>query len=251
MTVQDIFTALCRLAPLETALSYDNPGLLVGSAKDEVQKCVVALDCTTSVLQTAQQVGAQLIVTHHPVIFNPLHAVTASGEDSRVYHCIRAGVSVISMHTNLDSATGGVNSCLAEALGLLRVKPVLGEDGFVFRAGELPQPLNAKELAAFVGRRLQTKVRYVAGSGPVRTVAVCGGSGADLLQTARQNGADALVTADVKHSAFIAALEQNFTLLDAGHYQTENTVIQPLCQYLRQQCAGVEFISAELPILAV
>ena len=121
----------------------------------------------------------------------------------------------------------------------------------MFRAGELPQPLNAKELAAFVGRRLQTKVRYVAGSGPVRTVAVCGGSGADLLQTARQNGADALVTADVKHSAFIAALEQNFTLLDAGHYQTENTVIQPLCQYLRQQCAGVEFISAELPILAV
>ena len=250
MTVQDIFTALCQLAPLETALSYDNPGLLVGNAEDKVQKCVVALDCTTSVLQTAQQLGAQLIVTHHPVIFNPLRAVTATGEDSRVYRCIRAGVAVISMHTNLDSAAGGVNSCLAEALGLLKVKPVVENDGFVFRLGELPQPLTAKELAAFVGQRLQTKVRYVAG-GPVRTVAVCGGSGADLLQTARQNGADALVTADVKHSAFIAALEQNFTLLDAGHYQTENTVIQPLCRYLRQQCAGGEFFSAELPILAV
>ena len=130
MTVQDIFTALCQLAPLETALSYDNPGLLVGNAEDKVQKCVVALDCTTSVLQTAQQLGAQLIVTHHPVIFNPLRAVTATGEDSRVYRCIRAGVAVISMHTHLDSAAGGVNSCLAEALGLLKVKPVVENDGW-------------------------------------------------------------------------------------------------------------------------
>lgn len=251
MTVQDILLALCQLAPLEAAMSYDNPGLLVGDPAAAVEKCVVALDCTTQVLAQAGQLGAQLIVTHHPIIFNPLHAVVNSGDDARVFRCAQAGVAVISMHTNLDSAEGGVNTCLARALGLLKVQPVACSDGFVFRKGQLEKPLSAKKLAELTARQLHTGVRYVAGSQPIQTVAVCGGSGADLLQTARQNGADALVTADVKHSAFIAALEQDFTLLDAGHYQTENTVIRPLCDYLRRQCGGVEFLPAELPIFAV
>lgn len=248
MTVQEIFDFLCAWAPLSTALSYDNPGLLVGDANATVKKAVVALDCTASVIEKAKQVGAQLIVTHHPVIFEPLRQVTAQAADSRVYRLVQAGISVISMHTNLDSAPGGVNDCLAAVLGLENVTPVQCEDGFSFRMGSLKAPLSAVQLAQLVQQKLQCTVRFTAGSKPILKVAVCGGSGADLLQIARQSGADALVTADVKHSCFIAAAEQDFTLIDAGHYKTENTVIEPLCEFLRRQCGNTEFISAELPL---
>lgn len=248
MIVQEIFRALCAWAPLSTALSYDNPGLLVGDANTVVKKAVVALDCTTSVIEKARQLGAQLIVTHHPVIFEPLRQVTAQASDSRVYHLVQAGISVISMHTNLDSAPGGVNDCLAAVLGLENIVPVQCEDGFSFRMGNLKAPVSAHNLAQLVQKKLQCTVRFTAGSKPLQKVAVCGGSGGDFIQIARQNGAEALVTADVKHSYFIAAAEQNFTLIDAGHYKTENTVIEPLCEFLRGQCSGIEVISAELPL---
>ena len=248
VTVQEIFNCLCRLAPLETALSFDNPGLLVGDAAQQVKRAVVCLDCTTGVIEQAVEMGAQLIITHHPVLFTPLKAVTENAVDSRVYRCVQAGISVISMHTNLDSADGGVNDCLAAALGLKNMKKIADAEGFCFRAGMLAGPLTAKQLALLVQKNLNGTVRYTGGSKTISCVAVCGGSGADQMARAIESGADALVTADVRHNYFIEAIERDFTLIDAGHYKTENTVIQPLCKFLQQQCGGVSFTPVELPL---
>ena len=121
MKVSDIYDFLNVIAPSETALSFDNVGILVGDPSTEVQKSVVALDCTPAVVKKAVAENAQLIITHHPVIFEPLKSVV-KGNGNVVYDCIQNGISVISMHTNLDVAAGGVNDCLAKALELEQIE---------------------------------------------------------------------------------------------------------------------------------
>ena len=130
MTVNDIYSFLNEFAPFDTACDFDNAGLLIGAKDAEVDKCIIALDCTEAVVDEAIQKGAQLIITHHPVIFSGLKSVLA---DSLVYRLIENNISVISAHTNLDIADGGVNDCLAKALGLKDVKKIVCDDGFSFK----------------------------------------------------------------------------------------------------------------------
>ena len=125
MTVQDIFNFLNKKFPTDTACDFDNVGLLVGDPETEVQKAIIALDCTPNAIDTAVNTGAQLIITHHPIIFNPLKQVLAG---SAVYEVIKSGISVISMHTNLDIGIGGVNDCLCSTLALNNVTKVAAED---------------------------------------------------------------------------------------------------------------------------
>lgn len=114
-TVTHIYDAIDRLAPFWLTMDFDNTGILVGDRNREVSCALLALDCTPAVVEQAKQLGAQLIVTHHPVIFHPLKRVN---EDAVVYQLIRSDISVISAHTNLDIAQGGVNDALASAIGL-------------------------------------------------------------------------------------------------------------------------------------
>ena len=127
MTVKDIFDFLNKKFPTETACDFDNVGILVGDPETQVEKAVVALDCTPSAVNTALKNGCQLIITHHPVIFAHLKRVLAG---SAVYEVIKNGISVISMHTNLDVGIGGVNDCLCTALSLENVTKVSAADGY-------------------------------------------------------------------------------------------------------------------------
>lgn len=258
MLVQDVFSFLDELAPFSYAMDFDNSGLLAGDPSQPVQKILVALDCTDSVVKKAREIGADLIVTHHPVIFDPLKTVTA---DSIVHQLISSGISIICAHTNLDLARGGVNDQLARCLGLkclegLTPIPCTDRDGktvteYLGRVSFLAEPMSPEDFAGFVKGRLGGNVRFVCGNRPVHRVAVCGGSGSDCLEDAVRTGADALVTSEVKHHIFLLAAQQGITLIDAGHFHTEDVVVEPLCQQLRAAFPEVEVLAYHLAEIQV
>lgn len=245
MKAFEIYNKLCSIAPIELAMDYDNPGFLVGDKNSDINIAIVCLDVTSSVVDFALEKSANLIISHHPIIFEPLKSITAQ-ENRRVFSCLSAGISVISMHTNLDVANGGVNDRLAEALGLSEITPITDCDGFTFKMGKLPKEMNAHRLAEHIKNRLGGAVRYTDNNKTISKVAVCGGSGSDFMHLAVQSGADALVTADVKHKYFIEASEMGFSLFDGGHFHTEDVIVEPLAEQLNRELSGVSFIPYHL-----
>ena len=230
MKVKELVNFLFEIAPENLKEDYDNVGLLVGDENAEITGVLVSLDCFDEVVSRAEDLNANLIVTHHPVIFEPLKSVT---EQSLVYKLINKGISVISMHTNLDKTEGGVNDALCAALGLFDVKTVITEEGFPIRVGELPTAQDPYTFAKTIKQALGGTVKFVPGNKDVLTVAVCSGSGGDFIYDALRLGADALVTADIKHHLFIEAGENNISLYDAGHFNTEDVIIAPLCERIK------------------
>ncbi len=227
MKVKEILDFLYGIAPKELAEGFDNVGLLIGDENADVKGVLVALDCFQEVIDRAEDLGANLIITHHPIIFSGLKSITA---DSLVFKLIQKGISVISMHTNLDQTQGGVNDALCDALELYDVEELISSDGFSMRKGYLDQPEDPYSFAKHIKEALGGAVKFVAGDHDITTVAVCGGSGGDFLFDAVNSGADALVTADIKHHLFIEAGGLGISLYDAGHFNTEDVIVSVLCR---------------------
>ena len=240
MIVYDFYDFLDEKFDFSSALEFDNVGLLVGDGRETVRGVLVCLDCTDEAITEAVNMGANLIITHHPVIFDPLKSVT---EQSLVYRLIRNGISVISAHTNLDQADGGVNDALAEALGLEEIEKVADSEGFLYRIGELSEPVTSDELAKTVSEKLGLPVKYTGDSAFIKRVAVCGGSGGSMLADVTAAGVDAFVTADVKHNVFLDAHAVGLTLIDAGHFNTEDVIVEKLCGLLKQFSDNVNISS--------
>lgn len=232
ITNRDILQYLDSRAPFSTAEEWDSVGLLIGGEDAPVSRILVALDVTPAVLAAAKATGAELIVTHHPVIFRPLPRLDSH---SLPYQAAAAGISVISAHTNLDKAAGGVNDTLAARLQLQQVRTV-GADGLC-RIGTLAEAVPTAVFARHTAGALGTAVR-MAGEGSVRTVAVCGGSGGDYIP-ALAGQADAFVTGEVRHHEWLLAAGLGLAVLEAGHYATEVPVVDTLCHWLRGAFAGL------------
>ena len=244
-TVTHIYDAIDRLAPFWLTMDFDNTGILVGDRNREVSCALLALDCTPAVVEQARQLGAQLIITHHPVIFHPLKRVN---EDAVVYLLIRSDIAVISAHTNLDIAQGGVNDALASAIGLrdCRGLELLNEQtgAWLGRIGTLPEPLSPEAFAAHIKACLNaSSIKFSAAPRVIRTVALCSGSGADCLDAAISAGADALLTSEVKQHEYLAAAAAGISIFDAGHFDTEDIVIEPLRDYLAKEIPDVHFFT--------
>lgn len=244
-TVRDAMVALDSIAPPNLALGNDPRGLLVGDPKAPLTGIVACLDVTHRAVETARKVGASLIVAHHPLIYQPARTLLASEPHpgSVVLACARHGIAVACAHTNWDVASGGINDVLAELLGLVDVKVLretLAPDG-IGRVGLLPEPLTATDFLNKLGNvlaiapRTLTPTRALA----VQSVAVCGGAGAELMADALAVGADTLVTGDIRHHEFVAAAEQGFLLVDAGHHATENPGARELGRRLELALEGV------------
>lgn len=350
-TIGAIYSYLDTIAPFSRQMSWDNSGLLVGSPSDRAERVLLALDATAPVVEEAAQAGAQLILTHHPVIFHPLKRVERG---TPVYEAIRSGVGILSAHTNLDVAEGGVNDALAELLSLQKIQPfetektesyykivvftpeadagrvakAMGDAGAgqlgaysqcsfscsgtgaflpmegaspylgqigrmeqvretrvemilpkgripavvkamkaahpyevpaydlfedhgvqevisLGRIGQLETPFSPREFALYVKERLRGGIRLVEGNHLVRRVAVCGGSGGDLVELAARMGADALVTGDVKHDQLLTAQSLGLTLVDGGHHATEAPVLPYLKKKLEAAFPQVEFLLSQ------
>lgn len=254
-TVKEIYHFLDGKAPFDSQLGFDNAGFLVGRGDGQVRRVLVALDITQQVAEEAVAAQAQLIVSHHPVIWEGAKSVTDEtilGE--KLLTLITGGVAAICAHTNLDAARGGVNDALAAALGLTdtALLKTYGAypDGTPFgieRIGVLPGgPVPLPEFAAAVKEKLSSNgVRYVDAGRPVRKVAVGGGSCSGSMKDALAAGCDTFVTADVKYDGFLDAKAMGLNLIDAGHYPTENVVCPVLVSWLKEGFPGVEIMLSQ------
>lgn len=235
-TVADIINFMETLAPSHMKMDWDNVGLLCGSRRTPVAKILIALDPFEGVCAEAEDWGAQLIVTHHPIIFQPLTSVTDETSIGRsIQRLCRSGISAVNAHTNLDCAPGGVNDILAEKLGLTDVEVIRPEGEHLLRMGQVEEQ-SLESFLATVKKNLNcTGIRYVDGGKPVRKVAVGGGACASELMDAYFSGCDTFVTSDIKYNQFWDAHDLGLNLIDAGHFATEN----PVTAYLAEKIAAV------------
>lgn len=239
MIAENIYAYLNNLYPETTACDFDNVGLLVGDYKAEVNKVLISLDCNLTTVKNAVNNGCQLIITHHPVIFDRLKNVLSG---SVVYELIKNNLTVISMHTNLDIGDGGVNESLCKAIGLENIETFTAFDGFSLKSGTI-SPVSPKKFAEQIKGVLGGCVKYIDGDCEIQKVLVCSGSGGNYIKEAVSCGFDALVTSEIKHNIFMLADDYKISVFDAGHFNTEDIVIEPLQKLLSKKFNDIEFIT--------
>ena len=241
-TVADILQYIESIAPPYMKEGWDNVGLLCGHKDREVKKILVALDPFRNVIEEAIEENADLIVTHHPLIFRD--KIMALNEDTETCRnlltLVENGIAAINAHTNLDLAPGGINDILASTLGLenIEVSNPEGEDSEgrpygLLRCGTVTEQSLPGFLSHVKACLKCDGLRYVDGGKPVRKVAVGGGSCADYMHEALASGCDTFVTSDIKYNQFRTAYELGLNLIDAGHFHTENPTMPVLAAKLR------------------
>jgi dinuclear metal center YbgI/SA1388 family protein len=236
LSLRDVVAALESLYPLESAAEWDRVGLVTGDLDQPVRRVLFALDPTLAVIDEAREWGADLLVTHHPLLLRGVHSVaTSSAKGASVTALVRAGVALWVGHTNADVADPGVSTVLADALGLDDQRPLSSEGSYaVGRVGRLAAPVSLAEFADVLAAVLPDTAGGIRVSGDpdgaVRTVAVMGGSGDDRFDDVRACGADVYVTADLRHHPVLEAREEarggRPYLVDAGHWATESLWLQ-------------------------
>lgn len=253
-TVNEIKDALFELAPEYMKESWDNVGLLCGRGSREVETVLVALDPFPEVAQEAKETGAQLLVTHHPLIFpGSLRAINDESMIGRtILDLAESKIATVNIHTNLDSAPNGVNDVLAEIMGLTNIQVLVpsGMDGQgrpygLGRYGDVA-PCTLSSFLPIVKERLSCGgLRYVDGKKTVKKIAVAGGSCGEFLQDVTKLGCDTFITADVKYNQFADAKELGVNLIDAGHFPTEAPVCKFLAAWLRKRFPDLQILESK------
>lgn len=240
-TLEEIFAFLCRVAPLELQMEFDNSGLLIGRRSASIGKALLALDITDEVIEEAIEENAQLIISHHPIIFQKLRSVSDDGQDDRVLRMAEHKIAAICMHTNLDIVDGGVNEVLIHLLGA-SCDETLDAAG-CGRIGSLPESMPLSSFLETCKSCLKANgLRYYDAGRKVKRLAVLGGSGGDALYDAFEKGCDTLVTADIKYHQFLDAARLGINLIDADHFCTENPVVPVLADKLRAAFPDILFL---------
>lgn len=244
MKLNEIYKVLNTIAPFDTALDFDNVGILVGSTVTEVTRALLALDCTTFTAAEAADKNAHLLITHHPILLHGAKQLSPVMPDTApIFTLIKNSIAHIAMHTNLDAASGGVNDTLCEILGI--TDTVSFDDG-IGRIGNISAPVSLKAFADSVSDRLKTPIRICGDEAIIiKKVAVVGGAGSDYYAAAKSCGADVLVTGECKHHHAVYASEIGMAIIEAGHYETEMIVLSKLKYKLSQLCPDVEFLISE------
>lgn len=245
ITVRQVYEAMQAIAPLELAESWDNPGLLVDCG-GQMHRVLAALDITPEVVAEAAAKQCEMIVSHHPVIFDPLKRL---GPQDVPFQLVRAGISAICMHTNLDAAAGGVNEVLAGIFGMQDPEPFAEGCG---RVGSI-EPITVPQLACKAQQELAARcnapdvgpavqVKFADTGKPVRRLAVISGAGGSLFEEALAVGADCLLTGEANHHHACDAKRLGLSLIAAGHYATEFPVTAAVAEKLRAALPGVEVL---------
>ena len=225
-----------ELAPFDLAEEWDNVGLLAGHPESMVERAMVALDLTPGALREAERLGAQLIVTHHPILFRGRKNLREDdGEGALLAELVRARIALIAAHTNYDNAPDGLGDALAAALGLQFVETLpRGLRAGAFAGDPEALLMRAKE-------RLGGAPRLYRGGESITKVAVCGGAAGDFWPDALKAGCDAFLTGEVRHSDALAAVQAGLTVVDAGHYQTERVMVKALRNGLQTRANTLKY----------
>ncbi|MCL2225152.1 MAG: Nif3-like dinuclear metal center hexameric protein [Defluviitaleaceae bacterium] len=240
-TAQWIVEQFEEWAPQADAEEWDNVGLLVGDAAQEVRKVLVALDATEAVIEEAVQGGFDFIICHHPMVYNPIKRVTTADSIGRkIIKLVRNGIGCYCAHTNLDKAAGGVNDCLAQKIGLANLSPLIPENDCgvgIGRVGFLPQKITAGAFYAALKETLGIDAIRFCGDKEkfVQKIGICGGdgSGARYVQAAINCGCDAYVTGDLRYHCVQDALESGIAMIDITHYGGEIFVLDEIVKRLK------------------
>lgn len=246
-----LLSILNSIAPFAMAEPWDNVGLMVGDPDRQVSGILIGLDPTEELLHEALSQNLNTILTHHPLIFHPLKTIRGNTPMGRMLKtALTNNLSLIACHTNLDCIAAGVSNALAEKLGLRDAKPLNGQTpvthgqdiGFG-KIGALPSPLSSEQFLSLLLSILDTPGVQIAGTLPkaIHTVALCGGSGSDLAETAQSLGAQVYITGEVKHSIARWAEGAGFCVIDAGHYPTEKLIVPVLAEILKKSCTDQGF----------
>lgn len=241
MKLKDFTAAVESIAPLSLALEFDNAGLLISPSEEEITRVLVALDCTLETVREAKAIGAQLVLSHHPLLFEPVKHILKDDPNTAVaFELIRSGVGLYAAHTSLDACEGGVNDTLCEIMGINNAEKLPPEN--LGRIGTLPSPVTLAEFARAVEKKLNTKIRFAGDpNASVRRVAVVGGSGGSDLQAAKDAGADVLLTGEAKHSHALTAGILGISVVAAGHYETEHVALEPFIERLQRLTDIVQY----------
>ena len=260
MTVQDVYEVIDRHAPFALQESWDRSGMLVGDPKREVKKALLTLDITAAVVKEAAGIGADLILSHHPVIWDPLKYITPSHP---AWYLVGKNIAAICAHTNLDIAEGGLNDVFGSMLaehGIVQTAfsplETLAGGRTLGRTAACIRPFTARELAELLKKTTHcADLRYYAGGRDIiRRIAWCTGSGGDLMQEAIRAGADALITGDCKHSVWAEAHNLGFSLYDCGHFDTEVAAVNWFRQVLQADAPELDTVisvSGTMPFFTV
>lgn len=240
MKIRDIAECIEQFAPLSLQESYDNAGLVVGRADDELRGGVLlAVDVTREVLDEAVRLGCGMVVTHHPIIFHPLKRLNSASEVERcVEQAIKNDIALYACHTNLDSARDGMSWRLGSMLrvqGMQVLSPSVEEAGFGV-VGDLAEPMSVEAFFDMLRERLGVKVirhSQVVGES-VSRVAICTGAGGSCMEAARESGCDVYVTADLRYNDFFAPAGE-FMVADIGHFESEFCAIDILFDILSKK----------------
>ena len=252
MKIREVLNALERFAPLPLQESWDNAGLQIGLTETEVSGALLCLDVTEAVIDEALRRGCNLVVSHHPLLFRGLKQVADANDVQRtVRRAIKNDVCVISMHTNMDNARGGVNFKIAERMGLTSVRffaarQVDGVECGSGVVGELPEPMAARDFVEHVKRQFGVSCAQCNEllERPVRRVAICGGAGDFLLDDAVRQQADAFVTGEMHYHQYFGH-EQEIQICVIGHYQSEQYTTEVFRDIIAGACPGVRCCIAE------
>ena len=219
--ISDIYNFIDSFAPFDSQCEWDNSGLLLGSMEKETFRIGFALDAETDVIEQAHSSGCDLIVTHHPVIFKPLHSISFDDPSALL---IKYGISIICAHTNLDKSDYGVNRVLAEKMGLTDIQRFgSGSDASMCMIGKIDDTSPA-ELAKLISSRLHAHTEFSESNKNIEKVAVCGGAGGEFMYELAGK-VDAFITGEIKHHEFIDSKRLGISVFKAGHYETEYPVI--------------------------
>lgn len=244
MKVGDIVEVLEEFAPLDIQEKWDNSGLLIGSKDNEVHKVLLGFDCTPELVDEAVAVGADMIITHHPLIFGGVKKI--SPEDlvgKAIIKAISGGVSVYAAHTTADKVLSGVSGAMSARLGMVNVN-ILEPDGDgtgLGVAGELPEALSSEEVISLVKERFALKsVRCSRPLDiPITRVAMCGGSGSSLIGAAMKSGAQLYISGDISYHHFFTPA--GFMIMDIGHFESEVDIVGILFSLLTKKFPNFAF----------
>ncbi|NLX83301.1 MAG: Nif3-like dinuclear metal center hexameric protein [Clostridiales bacterium] len=239
-TVQTVLDWLDQAAPFETQEEFDNAGLQVGQLDSPVTNILLTLDVTEDAIKEAAGLGAELIISHHPLIFSPITALDLSHYVPKLIALlIKHNISLISTHTNIDqSMEYSASAAVANKIGLKNIRKV---DSYLF-LGELEEPLKPESLAQVISETLNVPVRqYGQIEGMITSLAIAGGAYSEGFMTAKKSGAQALLTGEVKHHHALEAASDGIILFDGGHYATEFAMLEPLAFGLQTALNQVEY----------
>ena len=245
--------AIRQIAPPHLAEEWDNCGFQIRcSADQQIRKILVSLEVSDELVTEAISAGADLIVTHHPMIFGKIDSVDDNHITGHyILRLIQAGISVYSAHTSFDSAKRGTNQYLAEQLGLTKIvpmKPAAEEGCGMGRTGIFPEPLSFGRFAECLKEVCDENIFRVSGRCPefISRVSLCTGAGAEFAAQAKENGSDVYITGDVKYHDARTACETGLCVVDAGHFGTENIFTPNFAGQLRDLCPPeVEILEAK------